>query len=64
MSCAGHIIRAEEGRWNKRLYKWTLYGIARTKGSPGTRWREEIVHNAGILWVRSAQDRRSMSSNG
>lgn len=54
---AGHMIRNNVERWNKRIYEWTPIGYKRRKGKPTTRWRKEISDKLGILWTRSAQNR-------
>lgn len=55
---AGHLAREDHNKWCKSVTEWTPYECKRRRGRPGKRWRDEIEQKLGVLWGRSAQDRR------
>lgn len=58
-SWAGHVSRMSDSRWAKRTTEWTPLNFGRRRGRPTTRWRDEIVRDAGINWSTKARSREA-----
>ena len=54
---AGHVVRAQDQRWTRRVTSWEGPIGIRGKGRPITRWDDEIKKIAGQSWTKVAQDR-------
>lgn len=54
---AGHVARATDGRWSKKVLHWYPRDAPRNRGRPRCRWCDDIVAVAGPTWSRIAQDR-------
>ena len=56
---AGHVGRMNDNRWTVRLTDWTPRYGKRSRGRPGTRWRDEIdkIENS-TAWNRTARNRQ------
>ncbi len=61
---AGRMIRREENRWEKHIFKWIPYNGKRRKGRPKRRWKDELREYAGILWGRDARVREHWKKVG
>lgn len=55
---AGHLVKTEGKRWNKRIASWTLYENKMNRGRPKIRCGDEIINKVGIVWKRLAENRR------
>ncbi len=56
---SGHLARMGEEKWVKKLIEWTLWDHTRKEERSGGRWANEMVRRAGILWKKSARDRKT-----
>lgn len=54
---AGHVIRGEEGRWERKALFWIPRDKKRKVGRPKLRWEDEIIRRVGTAWVKGASDR-------
>ena len=44
---AGHVTRMSNGRWSKRVGKWTQVDRKRARGRAKRRWRDKLEEEAG-----------------
>ncbi|KAA5634901.1 hypothetical protein F3G63_34400 [Pseudomonas aeruginosa] len=54
---AGHICRASDARWGRKVLEWRPRMGTRSVGRPPTRWTDDLVRTAGSRWMRKAEDR-------
>ncbi len=64
ISYAGHIARCTGDNWDQKITKWAPYGRKRGRGRPALRWRQEMENKLGILWGRTAQNRKAWERTG
>ena len=53
---AGHTARRTDNRWTKRCTEWQPRIGKRDRGTPATRWMDDIKKTAGPEWQRKAQN--------
>ena len=54
---AGHAVRMSDNRWTSRISAWQPRLFKRRQGRPSLRWRDDFVHQYGMLWMNRAADR-------
>ena len=59
---AGHVARLNDDRWTSTLTLWRGPAGLRKKGRPITRWKDDIVKEAGKKWITTAKNREKWQS--
>ncbi|KAF2885206.1 hypothetical protein ILUMI_20962 [Ignelater luminosus] len=52
---AGRVARIKDNRWSVRILGWRPWTGKRDRGSPITRWYDDIEKVTGLPWIRVAQ---------
>ena len=60
---AGHLARREDNRWTHKVTEWTPRTYTRSRGRQSRRWMDEIKGSQGIVWMRSACDRKKWKND-
>ena len=55
---AGHITGMKDNRWTIRNTEWQIKGV-RSAGRQKRLWRNDIVGQQGVVWIRIVKDRES-----
>ncbi len=55
---AGHIMRQNEGRWERKAEEWVPYGQQRQRGRAILRWKDELKKEMRPKWRSVAKNRR------
>ena len=58
---AGHIARAQDGRWSSLIKDWLPRESKRSVGRPPLRWNDYLRRAVGQNWREIAQDRKLWS---
>lgn len=56
---AGHMMRENWEKWDKKVSVWVPYDKIRKKGRPAMRWRDEIRRELGLNWENMTTDRNN-----
>ena len=60
---AGHVARMRDNRWTSRATDWIPRNYKRSRGRPGTRWRDDLC-KCDRRRQRKAQDREEWQHLG
>lgn len=47
----GNVAKVNDTRWNARITQWRAWERGRSRGSPNTRWYDDIKRVAELKWI-------------